>query len=56
MIGGAPFLMGPLETALRARGFSPVYAFSVRESVERTTATGAVEKTATFRHAGFVTA
>lgn len=54
MIGGAPFLMGALETALVARGIKPLYAFSVRESVESVDSTGKVTKTAVFRHAGFV--
>lgn len=54
--GGAPFLMGALETALIARGIKPLYAFSVRESVESVDSTGKVTKTAVFRHAGFVPA
>lgn len=56
MIGGAPFLMAPLEAELRRSGFEPLYAFSVRESVETTDADGAVRKTTVFRHAGFVSA
>lgn len=56
MIGGAPFLMGALETALVARGIKPLYAFSTRESVESVDSTGKVTKTAVFRHAGFVPA
>lgn len=32
MIGGAPFLMGPLCQALKDRGITPVFAFSQRES------------------------
>jgi hypothetical protein len=55
MIGGAPFLMGMLEEALHSQGFAPVYAFSVRESVENTDANGVVTKTAMFKHCGFVT-
>ena len=54
MIGGAPFLMGPLERALISRGIFPAYAFSRREVVEKATADGAVTKTAVFRHEGFV--
>lgn len=56
MIGGAPYLMGPLEAALKAAGVRPLYAFSVRESVETTGADGKVVKTAIFRHAGWVEA
>lgn len=56
MIGGAPYLMAPLEAALRARGIVPLYAFSVRESTEQTNPDGTVRKVNTFRHAGFVPA
>lgn len=56
MIGGAPFLMAPLEGALRTRGVIPLYAFSVRESVEEALPDGSVRKTQVFRHAGFVPA
>src|SRR5438094_459333 len=35
MIGGAPFLMGPLERCLRGyAGVKPLYSFSRREVVE----------------------
>ena len=53
MIGGAPFLMPELEFQLKAVGVSPLYAFSVRESVESTQPNGSVVKTAVFRHVGF---
>jgi len=58
MIGGAPYLMGPLEETLRKRGEKAVYAFSVRESVESTGPHlhGGVRKTTVFRHLGFVEA
>ena len=54
MIGGAPFLMGPLEEALRRVGIVPLYAFSTRESVEQVQPDGSVRKVAVFRHQGFV--
>ena len=55
MIGGAPYLMGPLEAALKASGIIPLYAFSVRESVETSDPqTGVVTKTQRFRHLGFI--
>jgi hypothetical protein len=54
MIGGAPYLMGPLETALRANGITPLYAFSIRESAEELQPDGSIKKTNVFRHAGFV--
>ena len=54
MIGGAPFLMGPLERKLLQAGLKPVYAFSRREVVEQTQADGVVKKVAVFKHVGFV--
>ena len=56
MIGGAPVLMGPLRAALKAVGIAPVYAFSVRESVDEAMPDGSVKKVAVFRHKGFVPA
>lgn len=54
MIGGAPFFMGALEKALRERGVTPMYAFSKRESIEKTMPDGTVRKTNVFKHVGFV--
>ena len=54
MIGGAPYLMGALENALKGRGIQPLYAFSVRESIEEHLPTGEVIKKNVFRHLGFV--
>ena len=54
MVGGAPYLMGALENALKERGIQPLYAFSVRESVEEHLPTGEVIKKNVFRHLGFV--
>lgn len=54
MIGGAPFLMGPLEVALKKFDIIPVYAFSVRDSVDVKQADGSVKKTAVFNHGGFI--
>ena len=54
MIGGAPFFMESLATALRRGGYCPVFAFSRRESVEQVQADGSVRKIAVFRHMGFV--
>ena len=56
MLGGAPFLMAPLESKLLEFGLDPVYAFSRRESVETVMPDGSVRKTAIFKHIGFVTA
>lgn len=54
MIGGAPFFMEQLSAALRNSKLRPVFAFSRRESVERVLPDGSVQKTAVFRHLGFV--
>jgi hypothetical protein len=54
MLGGAPYLMGALEKAVRECGFTPVYAFSQRESEEITQPDGSVRKVQVFRHCGFV--
>lgn len=54
MIGGAPYLMAPLERALRARGVTPLYAFSRRESAETTLPDGSIRKVQVFVHLGFV--
>jgi hypothetical protein len=56
MIGGAPFFMSRLENALKAKGITPLYAFSKRESKETTKPDGTVVKTNVFRHLGFVEA
>lgn len=55
MIGGAPFLMHDLQDALRKDGYSVVYAFSERQSVEFKTEDGVVKKSV-FMHRGFVNA
>ena len=49
MIGGAPFFMKPLHDALLAIGVTPLYAFSIRDSVE---VYGV--KRSVFTHLGFV--
>lgn len=54
MVGGAPYLMGALENALKKRGIKPLYAFSIRESIEEILPTGEVIKRNVFRHLGFV--
>jgi hypothetical protein len=51
MIGGAPYLMGPLTIALRNLGLHALFAFSERVSVEDPS-TGV--KTSKFQHLGFV--
>lgn len=54
MIGGAPFLMSVLEKELAKVGIQPLYAFSVRESIEETMPDGSVVKKAMFKHQGFI--
>ncbi len=56
MLGGAPFLMSPLERALVDQCIVPLYAFSIRSSDEQIQLDGSVRKVATFNHAGFVVA
>ena len=55
MIGGAPYLMPYLEDALIDIGCTPVYAFSIRDSVEEEV-DGKTLKRTTFTHLGFVEA
>ena len=54
MIGGAPYLMGRLEHSLYWWGINPLYAFSIRESIEENLPDGRVVKRNVFRHSGFV--
>jgi hypothetical protein len=55
MIGGALFLMTPLQEALSAYGYTTVFAFfSQRETLEERQPDGSVRKTTVFRHLGFV--
>lgn len=56
LIGGAPYLMGPLEEMLKIEGIQPLYAYSERESVETINADGSVTKTAIFKHKGYIEA
>ena len=53
MVGGAPYLMGPLENALKKDGFIPLYAYSERVGVETNNADGTVSKRFEFKHLGF---
>lgn len=50
MIGGAPYLMSELEIALKEWGFTPCYAFSVRDTEEKQNDDGTVSKLTVFRH------
>lgn len=54
MIGGAPFFMSTLERVLMMYNIQPVYAFSIRQSIDEVQADGSVVKRAVFKHAGFV--
>ena len=54
MIGGAPFMMAPLEQALTLKQFRVFYAFSRRESSETKQPDGSIQKVSVFRHEGFI--
>lgn len=54
MIGGAPFFMAPLANELMAVGYTVLYSFTDRVSVDVTNPDGTVTKTSTFKHLGFV--
>ena len=54
MIGGAPYLMGPLTRALKSHGVDVCFSFTERVSVESTLPDGSVTKTSVFKHVGFV--
>ena len=57
MIGGAPWMMGPLAHELREQvGCRCLFAFSKREAVETTGPDGSVKKSSVFRHAGWIEA
>lgn len=56
MIGGAPYLMGPLERRLARRDIDAVYSFSERRSVDIQQPDGSVRKVAEFAHIGWVPA
>jgi len=54
MIGGAPYLMGPLVAALKAVDVQPLFSFTERKSVEKTLLDGSVVKTSVFAHVAWV--
>ena len=55
MIGGAPYLMGPLHLELLALGILPMYSFSRRKSIEAKQPDGTIVKASPIAHVGFVT-
>lgn len=54
LIGGASYLMGPLEEALRAEGIRPLHSFTKRVSKETVLPDGSVKKENVFVHEAFV--
>jgi len=54
LIGGAPYLMAPLEAELKRQLLTPVYSFTKRETIERQNPDGTVTKTQTFKHQGWI--
>jgi len=53
LIGGAPYLVDLLKERLKELGVRPVYATSVRRSVEEIMPDGSVRKTQVFEHLRF---
>lgn len=54
MVGGAPYLMGPLVAALHAAGVQPLFSFTERKSEEQTLSDGTVKKVSVFAHVAWV--
>ena len=54
MIGGSPYFMRHLESALRLFRVRYCYAFSRREAEEQVQPDGSVKKTHVFKHVGFI--
>lgn len=54
MVGGAPYLMGPLCAALKAVGVQPLFSFTERKSVEEAQPDGSVKKSSVFAHVAWV--
>ena len=54
MIGGAPFFMAHLVEWLHDVNIQPLFAFSIRESIETIAEDGSIVKNNVFRHKGFV--
>lgn len=54
MIGGAPYLMSALEKELQQRNITPLYAFSIRDTIEECLPDGTVKKVIVFKHRGFI--
>ena len=54
MVGGAPFFLPWLESALLGEGIVPLHAFSRRVSVETVQPDGSTRKESVFRHEGFI--
>ena len=54
MIGGAPYLMRPLEEELEILDITYHYAFTERKTTEKVNEDGTVEKTSIFVFAGWI--
>ena len=54
IIGGAPYLMAPLERALLRKGITPLHAFTVCELVSEVLPDGSTREVSSLRHGGFV--
>lgn len=54
MIGGAPFFMSALANELTAVGYTVLYSFTDRVSIDVKNEDGTITKTSVFKHLGFV--
>lgn len=54
MVGGAPYLMGPLVAALHQAGVQPLFSFTERKSEEQTHPDGTVKKVSIFAHVAWI--
>lgn len=54
MIGGAPYLMAPLEVILLLKGVKSLFSFSERFTLDEKLPDGSVIKQSTFKHTGWV--
>ena len=54
MVGGAPYLMGPLCAALKEVGVQPLFSFTERKSEEQQLPDGSVKKVSVFAHVAWV--
>lgn len=54
LLGGAPFLMAPLEQSLLKQHITPLYSFSIRQTKEEVLPNGSIKKIQIFDHQTFI--